>query len=208
MLNIVCSSCFENVNSCFDDEDLSAFYCQTYADCENFEELKGAIASVEVKHNARIKIPKFTLQIYAFVYQRLMDFLTAGSRFAEIETLTTLDLLEYIHRAINAKIDLHRSHVSGKIHGYAHNFCIMKRRENSQMQFSCIAHNFFGFDMFFLLKGIRLSLWQTQDLNITGSGLSNINFASLSSRVKPIDTMKYYASSLGNFASTLDDVEK
>ena len=161
-----------------------------------------------MKHNARIKIPKFTLQIYAFVYQRLMDFLTAGSRFAEFETLTTLDLLEYIHRVINAKIDLHRSHVAGKIHGYAHNFCIVKRRENSQMQFSCIAHNFFGFDMFFLLKGIRLSLWQTQDLNITGSGLSNINFASLSSRVKFIDTMKYYASSLGNFTSTFDDVEK
>ena len=154
MLNTVCSSCFENVDGCFDDEDFSAFYCQTYADCENFEELKEAIASVEVKHNARIKIPKFTLQIYAFVYQRLLDFLTAGSRFAEFETLTTLDLLEYIHRVINAKIDLHRSHVTGKIHGYAHNFCIMKRRENSQMQFSCIAHNFLGFDMFFLLKGI------------------------------------------------------
>ena len=39
--------------------------------------MKEAIASVEVKHNARIKIPKFTLQIYAFVYQRLMNFPTA-----------------------------------------------------------------------------------------------------------------------------------
>ena len=46
----------------------------------------------------------------------------------------------------------------------------MQVRENSQMQFSFIVHNFFGFDMFFLLKGIRISVWQTQDLNIGGSG--------------------------------------
>lgn len=39
-------SCFENVDSCIDDEDLSAFYCQTCATCENFQELKEAIASV------------------------------------------------------------------------------------------------------------------------------------------------------------------
>ena len=46
----------------------------------------------------------------------------------------------------------------------------MQVRENSQMQFSFIAHNVFVFDMFFLLKGIRISVWQTQDFNIGGSG--------------------------------------
>ena len=45
--------------------------------------------------------------------------------------------------------------------------------------------------MFCVLKGIRLSVWETQDLNIGGSELSNINFASLGSQVKFIDTMKY-----------------
>ena len=65
---------------------------------------------------------------------------------------------------------MHHSQVTGKSQGYAHDFCNMQVRENSQMQLSFIAHNFFGFDMFFLLKGIRISVWQTQDLNIGGSG--------------------------------------
>ena len=88
------------------------------------------------------------------------------------------------------KIHLHHSHVAGKIHGYAHNFRNMKIRQN-QTQFSCTVRNFFGFDMFFVLKGIGLSVWETQDLNIGGNRLSNINFASLGSQVKFIDTMKY-----------------
>ena len=53
----------------------------------------------------------------------------------------------------------------------------MKEREN-QNQFFCIAHNFFGFDMFFLIKGIRLSVWGTKYVNIGRTGLTNINFAS------------------------------
>ena len=62
--------------------------------------------------------------------------------------------------------------------------------------------------MFFLLKGIRNSVWGTKDLNIGGSRLTNINFESLGSQVKFTDTMKYYLSSLGSLGSTLDDVEK
>ena len=83
VLNAAGGSCFEDIDSCFDDEDLSAFYRQTFADCKNFGELKEAIASAEVKHNARIKMLKFMLEIYAFAYQRLMDFSTVSGRFAE-----------------------------------------------------------------------------------------------------------------------------
>ena len=120
---------YEEFNECFDNENLSNFCYQTCADCDNFEDLKEAIVSVEVKYNAIIKIPKFTLQIYAFLYQRLMDFPTSNSRFVKFETLTTLDLFENVHRAINIKTHLHHSHVTGKIHGYAHSFCNMKVRE-------------------------------------------------------------------------------
>ena len=104
-------------------------------------------------------------------------------------------------------IHLHHSHVTGNILGYCHDFSSMKVREN-QMQFFCITHNFFGFDMFFLLKGILLLVWGIKDLNIGGSGLTNINFASLGSQVKFIDTIKYYLLSLGSLANTLDHAEK
>lgn len=38
---------YEEFKKCFDDEDLSNFCYQTYADCGNFEGLKEAIPSVE-----------------------------------------------------------------------------------------------------------------------------------------------------------------
>ena len=47
-----------------------------------------------------------------------------------------------------------------------------------------------------------------KDINTGGSGLTNINFASLGSQAKFIDTMKYHFSSLGSLASTLDNLEK
>ena len=121
--------------------------------------------------------------------------------------LAIQNLLESVHRAIYVKINLHNSYVTGKIFGFAHDFRNKKVREN-QNQFFCITHNFFGFDMFFLLKGIQLSVWETKDLNIGGSGLTKINFASLDSQDIFIDTMKYYLSNLGSLASTLYDVEK
>ena len=114
----------------------------------------------------------------------------------DYETLTTLNFFESVHRIINVKIHLHHSHVTGKIIGYAHDFCNVKVRVN-QNQFSCIAHNFFGFGMFFLIKGIRLSVWGIKDVNIGGTGMTNINFASISNQVKFINTMIYFLTSLG-----------
>ena len=87
-------------------------------------------------------------EIYAFAYQRLMNF--PQGRF-NYETLTTLNFFESIHRLINVKIHLHHSHLTGRIYGYAHDFRNMKVREN-QSQFSCIAHKFFGFNLFLLIK--------------------------------------------------------
>ena len=66
---------------------------------------------------------------------------------------------------------------------------------------------FFGFDMFFLIKGIRISVWGKKDVNIGRGGLMNINFANITLQVKFIATMKHFLTSLGKLASTLDDVE-
>ena len=108
----------------------------------------------------------------------------------DYETLTTIIFLK-VCIDYQRQIHLHHSHVTGRIYDYAHDFCNMKVREN-QSQFSCIGHSFFGFDMFFLIKGIRLSVWETKDINIGGSGLANNNFANIESQVKFIDTIKYF----------------
>ena len=193
----------EEFSDCF-DEDLLNFCRDNCADCSDFDELKEMIGSVKAKNNPGFKVSKFTLQISVFVYQKLMDF--PSGRF-DFDALTTQNLFESVHRVVNVKIYLHRSHVTGKILGYARDFCNMKVREK-QNQFSCIPHNYFGFDMFFLLKGIRLLVLGTKELNLSGGRLTNINFASLGSQVKFIDTMKYYLLNLGSLASTLDDREK
>ena len=100
------------------------------------------------------------LQVYAFVYQRLMDF---PQRRFDYETLAANKLFDSVHKIINVKTHLHHSHITGKIIGYAHDFCNAKVRENKDV-LKCIAHNFLGFDMYFLIKGIRLSVWEKKTL--------------------------------------------
>ena len=92
--------------------------------------------SVDLQNS--INIPKFTLQVYAFVYQRLMDF---PQRRFDYETLTTKELFDSVHKIINKKTHLHHSHTSGKIIGYAHDFCNAKVRENKDV-LTCIAQFF------------------------------------------------------------------
>ena len=123
------------------------------------------------------------------------------------ETITTKGFFEIVYRIFNVKIHLHHSHVTGKIYDYAHNFCNWKVKEN-QLECSCIAHNYFGFDFYFTLKGIWLSCWQTEEINIDGTNLTNINFANIGSQVKFIDTMKYFQVSLAKIASTTTEEEK
>ena len=143
----------EELSYCF-EEDLLNFCRNNCADSFDFTELKETIGSVKVKNNPGFKISKFTLQIYPFVTKSWWSFLLVNLVF---DAVTTQDLFESVHRVVDVKLNLHHSHVTGKILGYAHNFCNMKVREN-QNQFFCIVHKFFGFDMFFLLKGIRLSM--------------------------------------------------
>ena len=135
----------KDLDDCFND-DLLDFCRNCCAACSDFNEIKDLISDVKIKNN-RIgsKISKFRLQTYAFVYQRLKDF--PQGRFDYV-TVTKINFFESVHRIINVKIHLHNLHVTGKIIRYTDDFCNMKVREN-QNQFSCIAHNFFGLDMFF-----------------------------------------------------------
>ena len=124
----------------------------------------------------------------------------------ECETVTTNNLFESVHKLASVKIHLHHSHVTGEIIGYTHDFCNWIVRENRDIV-SCIAHNFFKFDFYFLLKNIKLSVWRTKDINIGGKNLTDINFASIDN-FRFIDTMKYYQTSLAQLSETLTDDEK
>ena len=189
-------------NDCLHQEFVR--FCNEFCtDSLDFKDIKRWIAVVEIKNSPQSKISKSTLQLYAYVYQKIMDFPNVKFHY---ETLTTKDLFIYVLKILNVKIHLHHSHVTGKILGYTYDFCNEKVRENKDV-FSCVAYNFFGFDIYFLIKGVRLSAWYTKDINLEGSGLTNINLGTIA-EMKLIDTMKYFLISLGKLASTLGSTEK
>ena len=78
--------------------------------------LFSAIKSVEIK-NSNSKIPKFTLRMYAYFYDMLIDFPTC--KFEQLKTITTKGMFTKFYRAINSKVHLHHSHVTGEIIGHS-----------------------------------------------------------------------------------------
>ena len=179
-------------------------YCDAYKyDVEGLVE--NEIKKFKVNHNKTMKMPKFTLQLYSFLYDCLMNFLSA--EFDEIKTVTSNGFMKQLYRIVNYKVHIHHSHVTGKIHGYLHDFCNWKIREN-QLFVPLIGHNFLGFDVYYMVKGYRSSVWGTKDFTMGGTNLINVNFANISSQVKIIDTLKYYQTSLGNISSTANGIEK
>ena len=182
---------------------LIEFITKHLSEFDSFEQVKEEIETVEIKGYTNSKISKFTLQLYAFVYDKIMKF--PFSQF-ECETVTTVNLFLSVYRIINAKIHLHHSHVTGEIKGYAHDFCNWTIRENHDVV-PCIAHNFFKFDMFFLLKGLWLSVWRSDDINIGGNNMVDINYAQIDN-FKFIDSLKYYQTSLAKLSETMSPEEK
>ena len=49
---------------------------------------------------------------------------------------------------------------------------------------------------------------ETDDLNMGGTTLSNMNYAGISNQIKIIDTIKYYQTFLANIANTTTSFEK
>lgn len=113
-------------------------------------------------------------------------------------------LTDFKSKLFSTKLNLQHSHITGEIFGYAHDFCNRKVRENKNSM-GVIAHDLFGFDFFFLLKGIRFGVWKTINLSVGGSNLTQINFASISDEGKFIDTMKYYQRSLAKIAESMTE---
>ena len=115
-----------------------------------------------------------------------------------------LQNLFFIH---TNQVTVHHSHVTGEIIGYAHEYCNLQIREN-YYTIPVIAHNQFRFDFFLFLKGLRLSVCETTDINIGGKNPTDVNFAIIRNQVRFIDTVKYYQQSLASLTSSMTDIEK
>ena len=127
------------------NNEIIKFFVEKCEDYDDFNEIKEAIKTIAIKNKQGSKISKFVLQIYAFVYQKIVDFPRGCFDYA---TLTTNDLFDSVHKIINLKTHLHHSHITGNITDYAHDFRSAKVHKSKDM-LTCIAHDFFHFDMFF-----------------------------------------------------------
>ena len=191
----------------FINESTEEFVEQEFPD-ETILEIKNSIQKTDIKNaigQSRREIYKFNLKIYAFVYDNLI-FLPKTD--IEYDTITSDPFFIHVHRLIKGKIHLHHSHVTGQILGYAHDFCNTTVIEKTKPEISFIAHNFFGFDIFYFLKTYVATAWCSKKLNIGRTNLTHVNYGVIDNEIKLIDSMKYYQKSLAALSSTLALSEK
>ena len=62
--------------------------------------------------------------------------------------------------------------------------------------------------IFFVLKGLRASIWETTEIFIGGKNPSDVNFAIVQNQVRFIDATKYYQQSLAGLAASTTDIER
>ena len=100
--------------------------------CSNtdLENVRSEIENMEIKNiieGAPTKLSKFYLKLYAFVYDRLIDFPKADFMY---DTVTINHFFGNAYHLIKVKVHLHHSHITGKILGYVHDICNLRVREN------------------------------------------------------------------------------
>ena len=175
---------------------------------EELSEIKNTINKTEIKtvlSTTHGNVSKFTLKIYVYVYDELVCFPRSD---LDYETITINKFFTNVHRLIRGKFHLHHSHITGKISGYAHDFCNATLVEKSTPDIPFVAHNFFGFDLFYYMKAYIASAWCSKELNIGGTNLTQANYGNITGEIRLIDSLKLYQRSLGELSSTLTTEEK
>ena len=109
---------------------------------------------------------------------------------------------------IRGKFHLHHSNMTGKIYGYAHDFCNTFLAEKSSPEIPFVAHNFSGFDLFYYMKAYIASAWCWKELYIGSTNLTQVNYGNISGKIRLIDSLKFYQRSLGELSSTVTTEEK
>ena len=111
----------------------------------------------------------------------------------------------HLHRLIKMKVYLYHLQITITC---SHDFCNTTVVEKSSLDIPVIAHNLFGFDLYYFIKGYIASAWCSKSLNIAGNNLTHINFSNIAGEIKFIDSLNFYRKSLAELASTLSVEEK
>ena len=175
---------------------------------DEINEIKNTINQTEIKNalsTTHGNVPKFNVKIYVYVYDEKVCFPRSDIGY---ETITRNKFFTNVYRLIRGRFHLYHSHITGEIFGYAHNFCNSTYIERSTPEIPFVAHNFFGFDLFYFMKAYIASAWCSKALNIGGANLTQANYGNISSEIRLIDSLEFYQRILGELSSTLTAKEK
>ena len=98
------------LNSHSDINDIENFNYETQDFMQNdgidyrLEELRKHIEEIEIKCLVKVMIPKFNLQLYAFIYDKLIQFPTSDLPF---DTIATNSFFRNFHKLLKVKVYLH-----------------------------------------------------------------------------------------------------
>ena len=172
---------------------------------ENNNEIKEIVEKIKETNTGKNKKEVSKEKTIGHLYKNSIKFLPNKKIWSDFPlSARFLQNLIFIHKN---EFVIHHSHVTGKIVGYAHEFCNLQTREN-YYTIPVLAHNQFRFDFFLLLKGLRAGVWETTEISIGGKNPTNVNFAIVQNPVRFIDTVKYYQQSLVSLAASMTDIEK
>ena len=204
---LVCLLLNINQRDNFINNEVENFVEEEFAD-DTIHEIKNTIQKTEIKNalsQSGGEVYRFNIKVYAFVYDKII-FLPCSD--IEYNTLTTDNFFIHVNRLIKGKVHLHHSRTAGKILGYSHDFCNTSVIEKTRSEISFVAHNFFGFDIFYYLKTYIASAWSSKKINIGGTNLTHVNYGIIDNENKLIDSLKYYQKRLADLSSTLTPEEK
>ena len=154
-------------------DEVRNFLAEDLDDCySTLKELKDGIQHISVPKKAfSSRKILFSEKLLAFLYSSMIKF----SRTYKVKGIPlSKHFMENLKGIMTNTVQIHHSHITGKIIGYAHSFCNAKVRENYH-KVTVIAHNLFRFDFFFLLKGLRAAVSRTRDLIIGGKNPTDKN---------------------------------
>ena len=98
---------------------------------------------------------------YLYLYEHSIPFIPATK--VKEKCPISSKFISNLIAVFKSQRDIRHSHVTGKIIGYAQNFCNLKCKEN-YYTIPVFAHNQFRFDFFLFLKGFRPTVWETTDI--------------------------------------------
>ena len=182
----------EGVDIC---DEFRRFLAEDLNDCHpTIKDLRGDIYHISVPHK------NFLLKKICFLKNYLYFCTQQWLVFVKRTRYKVSQFIDNLLGILDNTYQLHHSHITGEIIGFADSYCNQKIREN-YFKIPVVPHNLFRFDFFFLLNGLRSGVWRIIDIKIGGKNPTNINYASIGNQVEFIDTIKYFQQNIfSNFS--------